>query len=168
MDNSNPSNKSEDKDVNAQNIGGNFTYTTVTGDQNVTTVSVGEKINTDNKIISKLDPVFSNSITEFRDLLKEQLKEKQGTEEQIKKINENIDNIAKELEGVKAPDKKIEDEVKQKEIDVSLWNIVKVLVDVAPGAARQIASMTPLAPVSEAIGKGVGYLSELIKKKLPK
>jgi SMC interacting uncharacterized protein involved in chromosome segregation len=165
MNNSNSSNPSEDKDFNVQNVGGNVTYTSVKGDHNVTTVSVGENIKTDNEIISKLDPAFSKSITEFRDLLKEQLKDKQATEEQIQKLNKNIEKLAKELEGVKA-DQKIEDDDKKDNIKSKIINLVEVIVDIAPDVAEKIAEMTPLAPISEAIGKGVGYVSKQIKDKL--
>ena len=40
----NSSNKSEDKGFNVKDVGGNFTFTTVKGDHNVTTVSIGENI----------------------------------------------------------------------------------------------------------------------------
>jgi seryl-tRNA synthetase len=109
------SNNFEKKSVNAQNIDGNFTYTTVKGDHNITTVSVGENIQTRNEIISRLDPEFSKEIIEFRDLLKELFKDKQATEEKIVEINKDIDKLAKELEGVPA-DQIIENEDKKDNI----------------------------------------------------
>jgi hypothetical protein len=80
-------------------------------------------------------------------------------------IAETIDKLAKDVVGVKA-DGEITNEEKKDDIKTRLRNFVEVLVDAAPGVAESIASMTPLAPVSKAIGKGVGYVSGLIKKKL--
>ena len=58
MNNSNSSTNSKDKGINVKDVGGNVAFTSVKGDHNITTVSVGENIKTDNKIISKLDPDF--------------------------------------------------------------------------------------------------------------
>jgi len=167
MSNPDSSNNSEDKGFRAENVSGNVIYNAVKGDHNVITVSVGENIKTDNKVISKLDPAFSKSITEFRDLLKEKLKDKQATEEQIEELNKNIDKLAKELEGVKA-DQTIEDEDKKDDIRTKLTNLAEAVVDIAPDVAEYVASVTQLAPVSKAIGRGIGYVSEQIKRKLLK
>jgi archaellum component FlaC len=157
------SNKSEDKGFSAENVGGNVIYNKVEGDYNVTTVSIGENIKTDNKIISKLDPEFSKSILEF----KEKLKDKQATPEQIEELNKNIDKLAKELEGVKAG-KEIEDKYKKDNIKSKLINLADAIGDLAPDVAEYIASITPLAPISKAIGEGTGYVAEWIKRKLKK
>ena len=163
MSNPDSSNKSEDKGFSAENVGGNVIYNKVEGDYNVTTFSIGENIKTDNKIISKLDPEFSKSILEF----KEQLKDKQATEEQIEELNKNIDKLAKELEGVKAG-KEIEDKYKKDNIKSKLINLADAIGDLAPDVAEYIASITPLAPISKAIGEGTGYVAEWIKRKLKK
>ena len=49
-----------------------------------------------------------------------------------------------------------------------LRNLADALLALAPDVAEKIAEVTPLAPLSKAIGKEVGYLSDLIKRKLPK
>ena len=163
--NSDSSNNSEDKGFRAKNVSGNVTYTSTKGNHNIVTVSVGEKINTDSKVISKLDPEFSKSITEFRDLLKDKLKDKQATEQKIEGVNESINKLAQDLEGLKS-DEEIKDEEKKDDLNYRLRNLAEAVVDIAPDVAEKIAEVTPLAPISEAIGKGVGYVSELIKKKL--
>lgn len=168
MNNSNSSTNPEDKGFDVKDVGGNFTFTSVKGDHNITTVSVGENIKTDNKIVSKLDPTFVKSITEFRDLLKEKLKDRYATEEQIEELNKSLDKLAKELEGVMA-EKEIEDEDKKDDIKSKLTNLAEAIVDIAPDIAEYATSAIPLlAPVSKVIGKGVGYVSELIKRKLKK
>ena len=56
---------------------------------------------------------------------------------------------------------KIEDDVKS-----MLRNLAEKVVDLMPDVAESIASVTPLAPFSKAIGKGASYFGDLIKKKL--
>jgi hypothetical protein len=168
MNNPDSSNTSTDKGFNVKNVGGHFTYTTVTGNSNTTNVSVSGDIQVNKQTLSKLDPPFGDSIEDFSKEINSKLKEQQGiTEQQTQSISENIDKLAKELEGIKA-DQKIEDEDKKEDIQYKLRNLAEAIVDIAPDAARQIASMTPLAPISEAIGKGVGYVSDIIKRKLKK
>lgn len=159
--------KFKDNGYNIKNVKGHVTITNVKGDHNITTVSVGEFIKTDNKVISRLNPEFGNSIEEFRDLLKEKLKDRQATEEQVLELNKNIDKLAKELEGINA-DQIIEDEDKKDDIKSKLSNLAEAVVDIAPDVAECIASLTPLSPVSKAIGKGIGYVSDLVKRKLKK
>jgi hypothetical protein len=168
MNNTDSSNTSTDKGFNVKNVGGHFTYTSVSGNSNTTNVSVSGNIQINKQILSKLDPQFSDSIKDFSKEINSKLKEQQGiTEQQIQSISENINKLAKELEGVNA-DQKIEDEEKKEDIQYKLRNLAEAIVDIAPDAARQIASMTPLAPVSEAIGKGVEYVSNIIRRKLKK
>ena len=50
MSNPDSSNASEDKGVNAQNIGNHFTYTIIKRDYNITTVFIGENIKTNNHL----------------------------------------------------------------------------------------------------------------------
>ena len=161
MSSADSSNKSEDKGFNVKNVGGHVTYTSVSGNSNTTNVSVSGDIQVNKQTLSKLDPPFRDSIEDFSEEINSKLKEQQGiTEQQIKSISENIDKLAKELEGVKA-DQKIEDEEKKEDIQYKLRNLAEAIVEIAPDVAEKIAEMTPLAPISETIGKGVGYCNDL-------
>ena len=51
----------------------------------------------------------------------------------------------------------VEDKYKKDDIQYKLRNLAEAIVDIAPYAAEKIASMTPLAPISESIGKSVEY-----------
>jgi hypothetical protein len=168
MNNPDSSNTSTDKGFNVKDVGGHVIYTSVTGNSNTTNVSVSGDIQVNKQTLSKLDPPFRDSIEDFSNEINSKLKEQQGiTEQQIQSISDNINKLAKELEGIKA-DEKIEDGEKKDDVQYKLRNLAEAIVDIAPDAARQIASITPLAPVSEAIGKGVGYVSDIIKRKLEK
>jgi hypothetical protein len=149
-----------------RNVKGHVTITNVKGNENETTVTVTGDIKVDENILSKLEPEFRTSITELKNQLNNKLKEQGGlTQEQINLIAETIDKLAKDIVGIRS-DEEVKDEEKKDDIKTRLRNFVEVLVDAAPGVAESITSMTPLAPVSKAIGKGVGYVSDLIKKKL--
>ena len=168
MNNPDSPNTNEEKGFKAQNIGGHLTYTAVSGDHNTTNVSVSGDVKVNEQTLSKLDPAFQSSITDFTNKLSEKLKEhKEITQEQINVITENTNKLAKEIEGINVG-KEIEDEGKKEDITTRLTNLVEAIVEVAPAVAEYIASVSPLAPVSKSIGKSVEYVSNLIKRKLVK
>jgi hypothetical protein len=160
------SDASEDKNYEIKNVKGHVTITGVKGNSNTTNVTVTGDIKVNEDILSKLEPEFRTSITDLKNQLDSKLKEHGGfTQGQINVISETIDKLAKDIVGIKA-DGEIADEEKKDDIKTRLRNFVEALVDAAPDVAESIASVTPLAPVSKAIGKGVEYVSALIKKKL--
>jgi hypothetical protein len=160
------SDNSVDKKYDIKNVKGHLTITNVKGNSNRTNVTVTGDIKVNEDILSKLEPEFRVSLTELKNQLNNKLKEHGGfTQAQIDLISMTIDKLAKDIIGIKS-DGEITDEEKKDDIKTRLRNFVEALVDAAPNVAESIALMTPLAPVSKAIGKGVGYVSELIKKKL--
>jgi hypothetical protein len=148
-------------------VTGHVTITNVKGNSNTTNVSVSGDIKVEKNILSKLDLEFQNSITDFTKLLKKELEGKTLTPEQISTVNNSINDVAKEFEGVKA-DEEIPDEDRKDDIKSKLRNLADALLALAPDVAEKIAELTPLAPFSKSIGKGVTYLSDLIKRKLTK
>lgn len=163
----NNDNSNNSKDVGIKNVTGHVTITNVKGNSNTTNVSVSGDIKVEKNILSKLDPEFQNSITDFTKLLKKELEGKTPTPEQISTVNNSINDVAKEFEGVKA-DEEIPDEDRKDDIKSKLRNLADALLALAPDVAEKIAELTPLAPFSKSIGKGVTYLSDLIKRKLTK
>jgi hypothetical protein len=163
----NNDNSSNDKEADIKNVKGHVTITNVKGNSNTTNVSVSGDIKVEENIVSNLDPQFQKSITEFTELVKKELEGKTVTAEQINTINNRINELAKEFEGVKA-DEEIPDEDKKDDIKSKLRNLADALLALAPDVAEKIAEVTPLAALSKPIGKGVGYLSDLIRKRLAK
>lgn len=160
-------NSSDDKGPEIKNVNGHVTVTKVQGNSNTTNVSVSGGIKVEKNIVSNLDPTFQKSITDFTELLKKELEGKTATAEQINSLNNKINELAKEFEGIK-PDEEIPDEDKKDEIKSKLRNFADALLALAPDVAEKIAEVTPLASLSKPIGKGVGYLSDLIRKRLGK
>jgi hypothetical protein len=163
----NNDNSSNDKGADIKNVKGHVTITNVKGNSNITNVSVSGDIKVEKNILSNLDPEFQKSITDFTELLKKELEGRSVAAEQINSINNRINELAKEFEGVKA-DEEIPDEDKKDDIKSKLRNLADALLALAPDVAEKIAQVTPLAALSKPIGKGVGYLSDLIRRKLTK
>jgi|SRR5437867_10632313 len=163
----NNDNSSNDKGADTKNVKGHVTITNVKGNSNTTNVSVSGDIKVEENIVSNLDPEFQKSITDFTELLKKELEGKTVAAEQINLLNIRINELAAEFEGLKA-DEEIPDEDKKDDIKSKLRNLADALLALAPDVAEKIAGVTPLAALSKPIGKGVGYLSDLIRKKLAK
>ena len=161
MNNDNSDNNNED----IKNVTGHVTITNVKGNSNTTNVSVSGDIKVEKNIVSNLDPVFQKSIADFTELVKKELEGKTVTVEQINSINNRINELAKEFEEVKK-DEQIADEDKKDDIKSKLRNLADALLALTPDIADAIAKVTPLAPISNAIGKGAEYFSNLIRRKL--
>jgi hypothetical protein len=160
-------NNGKRKGVDIRNVTGHVTFTDVKGNNNTTNVSVSGDIKVEKNILLNLDPEFQKSITDFTGLLKKELEGRAFAAEQINALNNRINELAKEFEGLKA-DEEIPDEDKKDDIKSKLRNLADALLALAPDVAEAIAQVTPLAALSRPIGKGVGYLSDLIRTKLAK
>jgi hypothetical protein len=155
------------KGLNVKDVTGHVTITNVKGNSNTTNISVSGDIKVEENILSNLDPQFQKSITDFTELLKKELEGRHLATEQINALNNRINELAKEFDGVKA-DEEIPDEDKKDDIKSKLRNLADALLALAPDVTEKIAEVTPLAALSKPIGKGVGYLSDLIRRKLTK
>jgi hypothetical protein len=164
LDNDNPNNN---KEPGIKNVTGHVTITNVKGNSNTTNVSVRGDIKVEKNIVSNLDPEFQKSIADFTGLVKKELEGKTVTPEQINSINNRINELAKEFEGVKAHEE-IPDEDKKDDIKSKLRNLADAFLALTPDIAEGIAQVTPLAPFTKAIGKGAEYFSNLIRRKLRK
>ena len=71
MKDNDSSNESQDKGFNVKNVG-NFTYTTVKGDQNITNILVGENIQSNNPL-EPVDKVIGKGITYVSNLIQKRL-----------------------------------------------------------------------------------------------
>jgi len=163
----NNDNSSNDKEPDIKNVTGHVTITNVKGNSNTTNVSVSGDIKVEKNLVSNLDPEFQKSLADFTEVLKKEFEGRTATAEQITSLNNRINELAKEFEGIKKG-QEIVDEDKKDDIKSKLRNLADALLALAPDVAEKIAQVTPLAPFSTAIGKGVEYLSDLIKRKLPK
>ncbi len=139
----------------------------VNGDGNVIgkNITIGSGISVNKSYLDRIDPQFSSSIKEFEKILNEKIKEVPVSEEQKKTIMENVEKLANEVKVVK-PDQIIQDENIIDSIKSYMVNIADKIFEISPSIAESVASVTPLAPFSKVIGKGVGFVADRIKKKL--
>jgi SMC interacting uncharacterized protein involved in chromosome segregation len=94
-----------------------------------------------------------------------QLKGLQISEEQVKSINESIDELAKEVKDIKPGKEEEIDYVKQTNVEAKTASVIQKVLDVLPEAAQTAATFTPLAPFSKLIGKGVQAIVDAIKNR---
>jgi hypothetical protein len=177
MSNNNPiskhtakKNKSNRDRVNISGVKGHTTTVDVTGDENqtITSVTGSGDIAINANLLSTIDPQFKKAIVEFNNLVSSEIKQKgvSISQDQQKSIEEEVNKLAKEVKGIKADEEAKVDEDKKDSIRTRLHNIAEKIIDSVPSVAESLASFTPLAPFGKAIGKGVGYFSDLLKKKL--
>ena len=146
-------------EIHIGNVGGDVVGVGVSGSGNI----IGKNMTVNQTTYNKLEPEFRSSLQEFLALLNQysgQLKE-----DQKRSLQQSIDALAKEAEGLK-PDEVITDEGKVDEIKSKQISLAEKIVEYVPQVAESIASVTPLAPFSKVIGKGAGYFAEWIRRKL--
>jgi SMC interacting uncharacterized protein involved in chromosome segregation len=95
-------------------------------------------------------------LKEFSDSINQQLKGKEIPEEQVKEINSNLNEFAKEVQDVKPGEEKQVSPAKRRILNGKFGNVVSGVLKVLPTAARIGSSLfAPLAPFSDVIGESV-------------
>jgi SMC interacting uncharacterized protein involved in chromosome segregation len=105
-------------------------------------------------------------LKEFPESVNQQLKGKQIPEDQVKEINNNLNEFAKEVQDMKPGEEELIDYVKQTQIESKTASTIQKVLNVLPEAAETAATFTPLAPFSKLIGKGVqGIVDAIVAKR---
>jgi hypothetical protein len=105
-------------------------------------------------------------LKEFSESVNQQLKGKQIPEDQVKEINNNLNEFAKEVQDMKPGEEELIDYVKQTQIESKTASTIQKVLNVLPEAAETAATFTPLAPFSKLIGKGVqGIVDAIVAKR---
>jgi plasmid maintenance system antidote protein VapI len=146
-------------EIHIGNVGGDVVGVGVSGSGNI----IGKNITISQTTYIKLEPEFRNSLEEFLALLNKY--GGQLTEDQKRSLQQSVDSLAKEAEGLK-PEEVVTDEGKVDEIKSKQISLAEKIVEYIPQVAESIASVTPLAPFSKVIGKGTEYFAEWIRRKL--
>ena len=109
---------------------------------------------------------YAQSLKAFSETINEQLKGRQIPEEEVKSINNTMNELAKEVEDVKPGQEEEEiDYVKQTQVESKTATLIQKVLTVLPEAAETAATFTPLAPFSKIIGKGVQGIVDAIAKR---
>ena len=160
----------EDKDnITISNTSGDIIGVDVSGSGNVIgkNIVVGNgTINVDPDRLSKIkSSEYAESINDFSQDINNQLKGYQLKEEQVKSINQAVDNLAEEVQDIK-PDQQEVDYVKQTAIESKTATLIQKVLSVLPQTAEVVATFTPLAPFSKLLGKGIKSIVEAIQKSM--
>jgi hypothetical protein len=111
------------------------------------------------------DPEYAKALKDFSGNINQQLKGRQIPKEQVKSINTSLEELAKEVQGVKPGREEQMDYPKQLNIESKTVSIVQKILNILPEAAETAATFTPLAPFSKLIGKGITQIVEDIAKR---
>jgi hypothetical protein len=136
------------------NVGGDIIGIGVTGSGNV----IGKNISINEQQLASMPKEYADSLKAFM----EQIKNYNIPPEQIKPIQDGINDLTKEVEGVK-PEEKVST-VKQKALNSKFSIFVEKVLKVLPKTAETVVTFTPLAPFSKLIGEGVEQLVQTIQK----
>jgi hypothetical protein len=146
--------------INIQGTGGDVFGVGVRGSDNIIgkNIVVGSgTINVSQQELSKIPiPEYARALKDFSESINQQLQGKRIPEEQIKEINNNLDELAKEVQDVRPGEEKQLTPAKQRTLNGRFGNVVRVVLKVLPAAATIASSLfAPLAPFSSLIGESV-------------
>jgi hypothetical protein len=108
---------------------------------------------------------YSKGLADFSERLNEQFRKQNIPQEQVKPIQDNIDELTKEVEDIKPGEEQQIDYVKQTNIESKFASLVQNVLKALPQAAETVATFTPLAPFSKLIGKSVEHIVAAIQKR---
>jgi hypothetical protein len=155
--------------TNIDHAGGDVFGVGISGCGNVIgkNVVVGSgTINVSQTQLQQIPNEYATALKQFSSGISNQLKGKQIPEEQIKSVNNSLEELAKEVQDVKPPKEGEElDYAKQVNIESKTATVIQRVLTVLPEAAETVATFTPLAPFSKLIGKGVTQIVNAISKR---
>jgi hypothetical protein len=157
--------------VNIENTGGDVFGVGISGSGHTVgkNIVIGSgTINVNETRLQKIPNEYAQALKEFSENINQQLKGQKIPEEEVKAINNNMNELAKEVEDVK-PGKEVEiDYVKQTQVESKTASLIQKVLTVLPEATETAATFTPLAPFSKLIGKGVQGIVDAIKNRRKK
>jgi hypothetical protein len=155
--------------VNITNTSGKVFGVGFSGSNNVIgeNIVVGSgTINVSENQLQKIPNEYAQALKEFSDSINQQLKGRQIPKEEVESINNSLNELAKQVEDVKAGSEGEEiDYVKQTEVESKTASLIQKILYVLPEAAETAATFTPLAPFSKIIGKGTRQIVDAIAKR---
>jgi hypothetical protein len=145
-----------DRGVHIGNVGGDVIGVGVAGSGNV----IGKNIVINKQQLENMPSEYAESLTKFI----EEFKKYNIPPEQVKPIQDSLNDVTKEVEGIK-PEEKVST-VKQKNINSKFSIFAEKVLNVLPKTVETVSAFTPLAPFSKLIGEGVQQLVEAIQREM--
>jgi SMC interacting uncharacterized protein involved in chromosome segregation len=122
-------------------------------------------INVSEQQLAKIPNEYAESLRTFSENLNKQLQNRQIPEEQVKSINQSINELAKQIEVIKPGKGQELDYEKQKNLEAKTGGVIQRVLNVLPQAAETAATFTPLNPLSKLIGRGVQEIVNEIQRR---
>jgi hypothetical protein len=153
-------------EVHIGNVGGDVVGVGVSGSGNIIgkDIDISGTVSISNQQLQNVPSEYANSLKSFTESINQQLKANNVPPEKVKLIQESINDLAKESEGVK-PDQPV-GVIKQSDLKSKFINVAKNVLKVLPKTAETVAAFTPLASFSKLIGEGTQHLVDAIQKEV--
>jgi hypothetical protein len=154
------------KGIHISGVGGDVFGLDVSGSGNVIgkNISLSGTINVNNEQLSKIPDEYAKALKDFSASINEQITNHNIYQSQLVPLQESINELAKETEGIK-PDQEVV-VVKETELKTKFVNVAKNVLKVLPKTAETVAAFTPLAPFSKLIGEATQSVIEAIQKEV--
>jgi ABC-type multidrug transport system fused ATPase/permease subunit len=154
------------KGIHISGVGGDVFGLDVSGSGNVIgkNISVSGTINVNNEQLLKIPDEYAKALKDFSTSINEQITNHNIYQSQVAPLQESINELAKETEGIK-PDQEVV-VVKKTELKTKFVNVAKNVLKVLPKTAETVAAFTPLAPFSKLIGEATQSVIEAIQKEV--
>jgi hypothetical protein len=126
-------------------------------------------INPNENQLQQIPDEYSQALKEFSEKINEQFKGQQIPEQEVKSINNSMNELAEEVKDIKQKpqEEKEIDYVKQVQIETKTASLIQKVLKILPQAAETASgTFVPLAPFSKLIGKGTQYLVDAITKRM--
>jgi hypothetical protein len=153
-------------EIHFGNVGGDVVGVGVSGSGNIIgkSIDISGTVNISNQQLQNVPSEYANSLKSFSESINKQLKTNNVPSEKVKPIQESINELVKESEGIK-PDQQV-GIIKQSDLKSKFINVAKHVLNVLPKTTETIAAFTPLAPFSKLIGEVTQHLVEAIQKEI--
>ena len=153
-------------EIHIGNVGGDVVGVGVSGSGSIIgkSIDISGTVSISNQQLQNMSNEYANSLKSFSESINQQLKANNVPPEKVKPIQDSINELVKEVEGVK-PDQQV-GVIKQSDLKSKLINVAKHVMTVLPKTAETVAAFTPLAPFSKLIGEATQHLVEAIQKEI--
>ena len=142
-------------------VGGDIIGIDVKGSGNI----IGKNISIETEQLKKIPNEYANSLKTFVDIINQQFRVNNASQDKVAEVQKNVDEFSKELEGVTlGQDPGI---VKRSNLKSKLINIAKAALVILPKTVPAVLSaFTPLQPFNQLIGEDIEILVKAIQKEI--
>jgi preprotein translocase subunit SecD len=153
-------------EIHIGNVGGDVVGVGVSGSGNIIGkgIDISGTVSISNQQLQNVPSEYANSLKSFTESINQQLKANNVPPEKVKPIQESINELVKESEGIESSQQV--GIIKQSDLKSKFINVAKHVLKVLPKTAETVTTFTPLAPFSKLIGEATQHLVEGVQKEI--